>query len=86
MSSYPKPVRMHEIHDDSGNVIALVWDSKVAKRIARALHVPEPVDTPHDGGKVLRPHGIPGWWQLWSGGLCIALLTPEDVAPLRETR
>lgn len=30
----------------------------------------------------LRPHTIPGWWQVWSGYLCIALLTPSDVEPL----
>jgi len=38
---------------------------------------------PHDGGPKLRPHTIKGWWQVWSGGICIALLTPEDVAVLR---
>jgi hypothetical protein len=33
-------------------------------------------------GPALRPHTIPGWWQVWSGYMCIALLRPEDVAPL----
>ena len=33
-------------------------------------------------GPALRPHTIPGWWQVWSGYICIALLTPEDVAPI----
>jgi hypothetical protein len=44
---------------------------------------PEPVLPCADGGPGLRPHGTPGWWQVWSGHLCIALLKPEDVAPLR---
>jgi len=39
---------------------------------------------PHDGGQRLRPHSISGWWQIWSGGICIALLSPEDVAPIVE--
>lgn len=30
----------------------------------------------------LRPHSIPGWWQVWSGNICVALLRPEDVAML----
>jgi hypothetical protein len=34
------------------------------------------------GGPSLRPHTIPGWWQVWSGHICIALLKPEDVVPL----
>lgn len=49
------------------------------------------IDYPSDGearaceakdGPVLRPHDIPGWWQVWDGGLCIALLRPEDLAPV----
>ena len=43
---------------------------------------PDEVLAPHDGMRSLRPHTIPGWWQVWSGGLCIALLTPEDVEPI----
>lgn len=39
---------------------------------------------PHDGGPALRPHSIPGWWQVWQGGICVALLRPEDVAALAE--
>lgn len=38
----------------------------------------------HDGGPTLRPHGTPGWWQVWSGGICVALLRPEDVAVIRR--
>ena len=34
---------------------------------------------PHDGKPRLRPHTIKGWWQVWSGGICIALLEPEDI-------
>lgn len=49
----------------------------------KAVHVPTEVLEPYDGKPALRPHSIPGWWQVWSGGICIALLTPEDVAPLR---
>lgn len=45
---------------------------------------PQALVPAHDRGPGLRPHTIPGWWQVWSGGLCIALLTPKDVAPLRE--
>jgi hypothetical protein len=41
---------------------------------------PEPVFDV--GGPALRPHTIPGWWQVWSGHICIALLRPEDVAPV----
>lgn len=37
-------------------------------------------------GPVLRPHSIPGWWQVWSGEICICLLRPEDVAPVRAHR
>ena len=37
---------------------------------------------PHDGKGRVRPHSIKGWWQVWSGGICIALLRPEDVAPI----
>lgn len=36
----------------------------------------------HDGKPNVRPHSIPGWWQVWSGGICIALLAPEDIAPI----
>jgi hypothetical protein len=43
---------------------------------------PQPVYPTHDGGSNLRPHTIPGWWQVWSGGICIALLKPEDVEPV----
>ena len=37
---------------------------------------------PFDGKGRLRPHTIRGWWQLWSGGLCVALLSPLDLAPV----
>lgn len=46
---------------------------------------PEPCVAPHYGKSVLRPHTIAGWWQVWSGGICVALLRPEDVAPLAAT-
>ncbi len=39
----------------------------------------------HDGAPAVRPHTMPGWWQVWSGGICIALLTPRDVAPILAT-
>ncbi len=42
------------------------------ERIVRCL-------PPHDGKPRLRPHTIKGWWQVWSGGICIALLEPEDI-------
>lgn len=38
---------------------------------------------PHDGKPRMRPHTIPGYWQVWSGGICIALLSDEDVEPVR---
>jgi hypothetical protein len=36
----------------------------------------------HDKKSNLRPHTVKGWWQVWSGGICMALLDPDDVAPL----
>lgn len=51
----------------------------------QALGVPERLLEPHDGGPRLRPHTIKGWWQVWSGGICIALLEPEDVTPVKES-
>lgn len=47
-----------------------------------AWHEPTAPIVPHDGKPPMRPHSIPGWWQLWSGGICIALLRPEDVEPI----
>lgn len=38
------------------------------------------VNAPSDGKEVLRPHSRAGWWEVWSGEICIALLKPEDVA------
>jgi hypothetical protein len=35
-------------------------------------------------GPVLRPHTIKGWWQVWSGCLCIALVRPEDMRAALE--
>ena len=47
-------------------------------------------DPPHDGGRVLRPYSIPGWGQVWSGGICVCLLRPDDFRAsaeiLRELR
>jgi hypothetical protein len=47
-------------------------------------HQPEQVLVLPSEGPALRPHTIPGWWQVWSGHICIALLTPEDVAPVAK--
>ena len=69
-------------------------EQRIKKHLRRALdeltaaidafpQPPEELLAPFDNGPKLRPHSIEGWWQLWSGGICIALLTPEDVAPLR---
>lgn len=42
---------------------------------------------PHDNKPRLRPHTVAGWFQVWSGGVCIALLAPEDIngAGLRQS-
>ncbi len=50
----------------------------------RATSAPDYLLDPHDGGPKLRPHGKDGYlgWQLWSGGICIALLSHEDVEPI----
>jgi hypothetical protein len=45
----------------------------------KADHPPELCLPPHDGKGALRPHTAKGWWQVWSGGICIALLRPEDI-------
>lgn len=45
---------------------------------------PEEVVEPHDKLPPLRPHTIPGWWQVWSGGICIALLAPDDIKPVLD--
>lgn len=47
-----------------------------------AVQLPEPPLQPFDGEPIVRPHTIPGWWQVWSGSICIALLGPADVAPI----
>jgi len=52
----------------------------------QAVHMPDYLLAPFDGGPRLRPHTIPGWWQVWSGGICIALLSPKDVAPIVEAK
>lgn len=60
--------------------------AELAEKLERFAvhHAPcERCHPPHDGKPRLRPHSIPGWWQVWSGDLCIALLSAEDVAPLR---
>lgn len=49
-----------------------------------SLRIPERVLEPHDGGPNLRPHTRDGWWQVWSGGICIALLEPKDLEPVTE--
>jgi hypothetical protein len=68
---------------------AVTRAKKLVDEAKQALeYVREDIDlrgpAPFDGKPRLRPHSIPGWWQVWSGGLCIQLLTPEDVAPLRD--
>lgn len=61
---------------------------QVAARLTRMAEdldaKPEPVLHLDGEGPALRPHTIKGWWQVWSGHICIALLKPEDVAPLRS--
>lgn len=41
---------------------------------------------PFDGLPRLRPHGTRGWWQVWSGGICISLLSAEDVQPIKDAK
>lgn len=53
------------------------------ERLAKAHEPCERCALPYDNGPRLRPHTRTGWWQVWSGGLCVALLHPEDVAPLQ---
>ncbi len=48
----------------------------------RAVQIPDLPVEPFDGGPAVRPHTIPGWWQVWSGSICVALLSPEQVAPI----
>ena len=43
------------------------------------------VNPPFDGKDVLRPHARAGWWEVWSGGICTALLKPEDVAKFLDS-
>ena len=43
-----------------------------------------PAILPHDSQPVIRQHSIPGWWQVWSGGICLTLLRPDDVQPIVE--
>lgn len=54
------------------------------RRFAERHDPCERCDPPHDGKPRLRPHTIDGWWQVWSGGICIALLSNEDVEPVVE--
>ena len=61
-------------------------DLRAVKSKHEALAVPNTCVTPHDGGRVLRPHSIPGWWQVWSGGVCVCLLRPEDAISIRSPR
>ena len=61
------------------------WSADLRALTAKheALAVLNTCVTPHDGGRVLRPHSIPGWWQVWSGGVCVCLLRPEDAIFIR---
>lgn len=56
------------------------WDKSAAQEKANEedLDKPSPCVAPHDGGGVLRPHSVRGWWQVWSGGICVCLLSPDD--------
>jgi hypothetical protein len=55
-------------------------------RLTLDNEAPQQVREPHDKLPPVRPHTIPGYWQVWSGGICIALLSPDDVKPLREAK
>lgn len=77
MSKYVRADRLEEIERQVRNLVKYAKES--------AVNVPDEVLEPYDGKPALRPHTIPGWWQVWSGGLCIALLTPDDVAPLSNS-
>jgi hypothetical protein len=55
-------------------------------RLTLSNDAPQEVLGTNDGIPNLRPHTIPGFWQVWSGGICIALLSPEDVKPLLEAK
>lgn len=63
-------------------------DAKYIELRCSAHPIIDPPDgtlEPFDGKPPLRPHSIPGWWQIWSGGICIALLRPEDIEPILVT-
>lgn len=78
--------RLVGIVDDAWFADELVAAANAAIR-SKGVLTAEPVSEPHDAGPALRRHTITGWWQVWSGGICIALLRPEDVADaLREER
>lgn len=62
-----------------------VCAADLAKEGFTALDAPTPAP-PHDGGPVMRQHSIPGWWQVWQGGICVALLRPEDVVQVQNAR
>lgn len=55
-------------------------------RLTLDNETPQEVLKPHDKLPPIRPHTIPGWWQVWSGSICLALLSPDDVKPLREAK
>lgn len=64
--------------DDEETAAEIVAGMNAVDR-SRGVLVAEPVRQPVDGKPGLRRHSIPGWWQVWSGHGCIALLRPEDV-------
>ena len=59
------------------------WFNKISaqeQECEAASDMPSSCVTPHDGGNVLRKHSVRGWWQVWSGGICVCLLSPDDFA------
>lgn len=65
--------------------------AELSEKLQRFAEHHEPYERclpPHDGKPRLRPHTIRGWWQVWSGGICIALLEPSDIkaAGLRQSK
>ena len=63
-----------------------IFEGAIVNELAQLeVRVPDDLLAPHDGGSSMRPHTLEGWWQVWSGGVCIALLTPKDVEPVRRS-
>ncbi len=71
-----------------GECVGMVDSDIIAERLVKAANADndsrcvmtaETVIVPFDNKSALRPHTIPNYWQVWSGGICIALLGPDDV-------